>query len=51
LLEFLFVCGSTVALKSTPSAFPNTKERLQMEKSEVRLQDEKKKKKTHTGSW
>lgn len=42
-LAILFVQRITVALKSTPSASPNTKENLQMEKSEVRLQYEKKK--------
>ena len=41
---FLFVCRIAVDLESTPSTSPNTKETLQMEKSEVRLQYEKKKK-------
>lgn len=44
-LAFPSVCRITADLKSTPSASPNTEENLQMEKSEVRLQYEKKKKK------
>lgn len=41
-LAFLFVCRMTEALKSTLCASPNTRQRLQMEKSEVSLPHERK---------